>query len=84
MKPIVTETTNVTFVGDGCEDLPGTKYICEDEVTPGIEVAIELDAEDKKQIMETGMIYLNIMGRTVQPFYISTESVFENGKEDEK
>lgn len=43
MKPVKTETSNVTFVGEGCQDLPGTRYMCDDGVTPGIETVWELD-----------------------------------------
>lgn len=87
MKPVKTETTNVTFVGDGCEPLPGTRYLCDDGVTPGIETVWELDEKEKQQVLETGRIYLYIMGRTIQPCFLATESAVRieeerNGEDD--
>lgn len=91
MKPVKTETTNVTFVGDGCEPLPGTRYLYDDGVTPGIETVWELDEKEKQQVLETGRIYLYIMGKTVQPCFLATESAVrieeerngEDGENDE-
>lgn len=91
MKPVKTETTNVTFVGDGCEPLPGTRYLCDDGVTPGIETVWELNEKEKQQVLETGRIYLYIMGKTVQPCFLATESAVrieeerngEDGENDE-
>lgn len=74
MKPVETETSNVTFVGENCADLPGTRYLSGDGVTPGIETVWELDEQEKQQILESGKIYLYIMGRTVQPCFLATES----------
>lgn len=74
MKPVRTETSNVTFIGEGCQELPGTRYLCDDGVTPGIETVWELSEEEKQQVLESGRIYLYIMGRTVQPCFLATES----------
>lgn len=74
MKPVKTETSNITFVGEGCEDLPGTRYLCDDGVTPGIETVWELNEKEKQQLLDSGRIYLYIMGRTVQPCFLATES----------
>lgn len=77
MKAIKTETSNITFTGEGCQDLPGTKYLCDDGITPGIETVWELTEAEKAQVLESGRIYLYIMGRTVQPCFIATESCVE-------
>ena len=82
MKPVKTETSNITFTGEGCQDLPGTRYICEDGVTPGIETVWELNEKEKQQVLESGKIYLYIMGRTVQPCYLETQSRLERNGED--
>jgi len=83
MKPVKTETTNVTFVGEGCVDLPGTSYLCDDEITPGIETVWELDEKEQEQIAASGRIYLYVMGRTVQPCFLATESVIKIEKDGE-
>ncbi|WFD12225.1 hypothetical protein [Tepidibacter hydrothermalis] len=83
MKPVKTDTSNITFVGEGCEDLPGTRYMCDDGVTPGIETVWELSEEEKQQVLESGRIYLYIMGRTVQPCFLATESAIRMDEEPE-
>lgn len=81
MKPVKTETSNVTFVSQGCEDLPGTRYMSDDNITPGIETVWELDEKEKQQVLESGKIYLYIMGRTVQPCFLATESAIRFEKD---
>jgi len=81
MKPVKSETSNVTFVSEGCQDLPGTRYMCDDGVTPGIETVWELDEKEKEQLAASGKIYLYIMGRTVQPCFLATESAIRYEKD---
>lgn len=74
MKAIKTETTNVTFVREDCLDLPGTRYECEDG-QPGIETCWQLSKEEIQQVMEDGKIYVYMLGYTVPPMFVATESI---------
>lgn len=82
MKPIRTETTNVVYTLEGCDDLPVTKYVNADNGEEGVESCWELTPEEIKQVQETGKIYLYIQGGIVPPVLLTTESVvfFPNEK----
>lgn len=81
MKPVKIETSNITFVAEGCDDLPATRYSYENG-SPGIETVWELDDEEKKQIMDTGRIYLYVNGTTIQPCFLAAESIVERVESD--
>lgn len=80
MEAIKTETTNTMFTKEGCFDLPGTKYIYEDG-TPGIETCWQLTEEEIQQVVKDGRIYVYMMGQTVPPMFLATESCIEFKKD---
>ena len=79
MKAIETPDTNAVFKAEGCFDLPATK--CHDPRTGinYIQTVWELSVEELKQIQETGLIYVSVMGTGIQPILVSTESILEDG-----
>lgn len=73
MKPIKTDYSNIIYVAKGCNDLPATliKSPCgKDEV----ETCWELTDEEVEQVVKDKRVYLYIMGRSVPPLYMTTES----------
>lgn len=89
MKPVSTGTTNTVFIKKGCEDLPATEFVLqEDKKTMGIETCWELDEDELEQLNKTKRIYLYISGKIVPPMYLTTESqilnVVEGGKNDDR
>lgn len=75
MNPVRTKNTNMIFKGKDCEDLPGSCFYLEGGETPSIETVWELDEEEVRQVMESGRIYLNVIGLRIQPVMLTTESV---------
>jgi hypothetical protein len=73
MKPIRTETSDIVFKKDGCGDLPARSCTMSDDVTPCVETVWELTEEEKQQVMESGRVYLYLVGGGVQPCFITTE-----------
>ena len=73
MKPVKTETCDVTYTLDGCRDLPATRYHTDNEQT-GIESCWELEPGELEQIQKTGKVYLYIMGEHVPPVLLTAES----------
>lgn len=80
MEAIKTETTNTIFTKEGCFDLPGTRYIYEDG-TPGIETCWQLTEEEIQQVVKTGKIYVYMMGESVPPMFLATETCIEFKKD---
>ena len=77
MQPVRTEYSNITYVADGCLDLPAT--ICQrPEGKEVIETVWELSDEELEQVMKDRRIYLYIMGRQVPPVLLSAESYRED------
>lgn len=74
MKPVETEYSNIIFVADGCVDLPAT--ICQnlDLNRQEIETVWELSDEEIQQITKGRRLYVYIVGNSVQPMAICTES----------
>lgn len=73
MTPIKTRYSNITYVAEGCNDLPATltkNSSGQDEV----ETCWELTDQEVEQIMKDKKIYLYIMGTAVPPLYMTTES----------
>lgn len=73
MTPIKTPYSNITYVAEGCNDLPATLTKSpsgQDEV----ETCWELTDEEIEQVIRDKKIYLYIMGTAVPPLYMTTES----------
>lgn len=83
MIPIQTPDTNAVFVAPGCGDLPATK--CHDPETGRdyVQTVWRLSIEELKQIQETGLIYVSVMGNGIQPILVSTESILADEKDGE-
>ena len=83
MKPVKTDYSNITYVADGCGDLPAT--VCHNLTMDRteIETVWELTDEEVQQITENRRIYVYISGKSVPPMAICTESqlVFTDEKE---
>ena len=75
MVPVKTETSDIVFKKEGAGDLPATKCTMNDGVSPCYETVWELTPFEKNQVIENGKIYLYLVGQTVQPCFITTESV---------
>ena len=83
MKPVTTNTTNTTFVADGCFDLPGTRYKYDDG-TPGVETCWELSDEEVQEIVQNKKIFVYMAGHTVPPMFVAVKSTIEvKGKDDD-
>lgn len=77
VKAIRTDYANITYVADGCFDLPAT--ICQrSEGGEVVETVWELSDEELEQVMKDRRIYLYIMGRQVPPVLLSAESYRED------
>jgi len=72
MVPVRTETSNIVYKGEGCGDLPART--CTKDDAPCVETVWELTEDEKQQVMESGRIYLYLVGGGVQPCFITTES----------
>jgi hypothetical protein len=73
MKPIKTETSNRTYVAEGCQPLPATAI----QFTDGkvvVEACLELSELDIKEISKSKRIYISFVGETVIPFMLHTKS----------
>lgn len=83
MIPIQTPDTNAVFVAPGCGDLPATK--CHDPETGRdyVQTVWQLSIEELRQIQETGLIYVSVMGNGIQPILVSTESILADEKDGE-
>lgn len=83
MKPVTTETCDVNYTLEGCNDLPATRFRTENGQV-GIETCWELEPGELEQIQKTGKIYLYIMGAAVPPALVTAESclVFPENKEE--
>lgn len=73
MKPIRTEYSNITYVAEGCDDLPATRCVSPSGKEE-VEVCLELTDEEVEQVSRNKKVYLYIMGRSVPPLYMTTES----------
>lgn len=76
MRPIRTDYSNITYVADGCGDLPATLF--EDQNgNYEVETVWELTDEEVEQIRKEKKLYLYIQGRQVPPLLLSAESFVE-------
>ena len=72
MKAIKTPTTNRIYVADGCNDLPATVHkIGNDTYT---EACFSLTPEEISQIIYSRKIYFSVLGDTIIPMMLHTES----------
>lgn len=74
MIPVRTEYSNITFVADGCGDLPATMCKNLSENRSEIETVWELTDEEIQKITENRRIYLYILGESVPPMALCAES----------
>lgn len=73
MIPIQTDYSNITYVAEGCGNLPATLF--EDQNgNYEVETVWELTDEEVEQIVKEKKLYLYIEGRQVPPLLISAES----------
>ena len=77
MKPVKTETSDIVFRKEGAGDLPATSCTMNDGISPCYETVWELTEEEKKQVLASGRIYLYLVGQSIQPCFITTESAIE-------
>ena len=74
MEPVRTENTNAVFMADGCNDLPGTIYTCDDGISKGIETCWEISEEELEQIIKSRRIFVYMVGCRVSPMFLSATS----------
>ena len=73
MTPIKTPYSIITYVAEGCNDLPATLT----KNTSGqneVETCWELKNEEVEQVIKNRKVYLYIIGTAVPSLYITTES----------
>lgn len=70
MEPIKFEEQNITFVAEGCLDLPAHK--AEDQIIS----CWKLSDEELKQIQETGIVWFSVMGQQQPPIWLGVENPF--------
>ena len=76
MIPIQMDYSNITYVADGCRDLPATLFI-DRNGNYEVETVWELTDEEVEQIRKGKKLYLYIQGRQVPPLLLSAESFVE-------
>lgn len=82
LKPIQTDETNITFVAEGCGDLPATKAYDENGATYII-TAWEISPDELKKLQETGIIYLSVIGNGIPPVFLTADNpIIERTAED--
>jgi hypothetical protein len=77
MRPVKTKTSDIVFRKEGAGDLPATSCTMNDGVSPCYETVWKLTEEEKQQVQESGRIYLYLVGQSVQPCFLTTESAIE-------
>ncbi len=75
MTPIRMDYSNVTYVADGCFDLPAA-VIKREDGGEEVETVWELSEDEIEQLVREKKIYLYIMGRQVPPVFLTTEPCF--------
>lgn len=81
MKPIKADYSNITYVAEGCLDLPATIAKLPDGHEE-VETVWELSDEEVEQIVKDRKIYLYIIGRSVPPLCLAAEPciIVDEGK----
>ena len=77
MKPIEMPETNAVFKLEGCGDLPVVKAHNPETGQSCIISAWEVSPEDLKLLVNTGIIYLCILGTLLPPLFLSVENPIE-------
>ena len=72
MIPIQMDYSNITYVADGCRDLPATLFI-DRNGNYEVETVWDLTDEEVEQIVKSKRLYLYIMGASVPPLLLTTE-----------
>ena len=75
MQPVRTDYSNITYVAEGCFDLPAT--LAEDEKGAEIETVWELTDEEIEQIRKGRRVYLYVKGRAMPPVFLAAEPYFD-------
>ena len=70
MKPINFKEQNVTYIAEGCNDLPAHK--AKDQIIS----CWKLTKEELEQINKTGIIWFSVMGQSQPPIWLGTENPF--------
>ena len=75
MEAIKTPTSNRIYGAEGCKDLPVTVHNIGSDVY--IEACFELTPNEISQIIATRKIYYSVLGDTIIPMMLHTESYVE-------
>lgn len=70
MNPIKFEEQNVTYIAEGCKDLPA--YKGENQIIS----CWQLTEQDLETIKETGVIWFSVAGQSQPPIWLGTEKPF--------
>lgn len=71
MNPIQFKEQNVTYIAEGCNDLPAHK--AKDQIIS----CWKLTKEELEQINKTGVIWFSVMGQLQPPIWLGTENPFK-------
>ena len=71
MNPIPFKEQNVTYIAEGCNDLPAHK--AKDQIIS----CWKLTKEELEQINKTGVIWFSVMGQSQPPIWLGTENPFK-------
>lgn len=71
MKPVKFKEQNITYVAEGCGDLPAHK--ADDQIIS----CWQLSEEDLKRVSETGVVWLSVIGQHQPPIWLGTETPFK-------
>ena len=80
MEAIKTATTNRIYKAEGCKNLPTTVYRDNDGVIY-TEACFELTAKEIAEIIATRKIYYSVVGDTIIPMMLHTESYVKEEKD---
>ncbi len=70
MKPIKFEEQNITYVADGCLDLPAHRAV--DQIIS----CWKLSDKEKEEIQRTGIVWFSVMGQQQPPIWLGIETPF--------
>lgn len=70
MKPIKFEEQNITYVAEGCGDLPAHK--AEHQIIS----CWELTEKEKEEVQKTGVVWLSVFGQQQPPVWLGVETPF--------
>lgn len=73
MKPIRLPESDVTYMMEGCGDLPAVSAHDEDG-NDYVITAWEISPEEMKKLNETGVIYLSVRSHGIQPVLLTVDN----------